>query len=216
MSFAREFEQQLTEDDYIEGELLSDVKHEYIDGAVYAMVGASTKHDLITGNLFYELKNKLKQNKSSYHTFTSDMKVKVSRKSTRYFYPDVMVVGAFNQEDEKDEKENDYYQTKPEIIFEVLSDSTEKYDKSEKRLSYFDIPSLKEYVLVKQNKCEVIVFERDNNWQSNYYFLGDEIKFGSINVTLSVENIYEQVNTEEQARYHEEQRLKKAKLKQSL
>lgn len=213
MSLAKEFEHKITEKDYLYGELVSDVKHEYIDGSVYAMVGASTRHNLITGNIFYELKNKFKQKKSSCNAFTSDMKVKISKKSTCYFYPDVMVVCSSEQKGEQENKQeknasdDEYYQNNPLIIFEVLSDSTEKYDKSEKRLAYFEISSLKEYVLVEQNKCEVIVFERDKNWQSNYYFLGDKINFASIDVTLSIEDIYYHVNIEELERYQEEKEL---------
>ena len=207
MSLAREFEHKITEEDYIQGELASDVKHEFINGSVYAMVGASTKHNIISVNISSEIRNKLKKDNSPCNTFASDMKVKVSKKTTRYFYPDVMVVCGSNQENEKNASDDEYYQNNPLIIFEVLSDSTEKYDKSEKRLAYFEISSLKEYVLVEQNKCEVIVFERDKNWQSNYYFLGDKINFASIDVTLSIEDIYYHVNIEELERYQEEKKL---------
>lgn len=203
MPFARGFVHKITEEDYLQGELTSEVKHEYIDGSIYAMIGANKKHNLLSGNIFYELKDRLKQKGSSCQTFTSDMKVKISKNSTRYFYPDVMVVCDSKEESNDDE----YYQNNPVIIFEVLSDSTEKYDKSEKRLSYFNIPSLKEYVLIEQHKCEILVFERDKNWQSSYYFLGDEITFESISVSLSVEDIYYQVNGEEQRAYQEEKEL---------
>jgi Uma2 family endonuclease len=98
----------ITEQEYIQGELLSDIRHEYIDGCVYAMVGATKKHNIISGNIFYELKDRNKKNKASYDVFTSDMKVKVnqstSNNNVRYFYPDVMLV--CNKEDDTDDTDD--------------------------------------------------------------------------------------------------------------
>ena len=191
MPLARNVDNKITLDEYLNGELTSDIKHEYIDGYVYAMSGASKKHNLISGNVFYGFGNELRQKKSPCNTFTSDMKVRSTNITDSYFYPDVMVVCDRNKSD------NEYYQNSPLIIVEVLSKSTEKFDKSNKRLSYFNIPSLKEYVLIEQDKCEVVVFEKDKGWQSSYYFLGDEISFQSIQITLTVEDIYYQVDNED-------------------
>ena len=204
MSLLKTHTHVITEQEYIQGELLSDIRHEYIDGCVYAMVGATKKHNVISVNVTTEIRNQLKHQQSSCNIFTSDMKVRVNHAdSIRYFYPDVMLV--CNDHDDTHDQD-DYFQDNPVMIFEVLSNSTEKYDKSEKRLAYFSIASLKYYILVEQNKCEVLVFERrvidgSDSWQANYYFLGDDIQFDSLGLTLAVEDIYYQVNAEELAQY---------------
>ena len=177
--------QSLTEQEYLEGELLSDIRHEYIDGAVYAMVGAHSSHNQISmsvSNLFYNhLVGKPCQ------PYASDMKVKVGSK---YFYPDVMV----------DCTDIDgYYTENPTIIVEVLSKSTRQHDKTFKREAYFQIASLKEYVLIEQDFVEVELWYRgpDQHWQQKVYYLGDDITFDSIGLTVSVEDIYQRVKNED-------------------
>ncbi len=177
-------------EEYLEGEVISKVKHEYIDGEVFAMAGASRKHNLISGNIFSDLKNKLKQNKSSCEIYSSDMKVKVSLSSTSFFYPDVMVVCDTDDED-------DYYQNTPKLIVEVISKSTRRNDFTTKMMSYFNIPSLEEYVLIEQDFCQVYVYRKNENWKSTAYFLGDEINFESIDTIISVEDIYYQIKNED-------------------
>lgn len=194
MSLAQKLENKISEEDYLAGELISDTKHEYVDGDVFAMAGASKKHNLISRNFSFEFEKGLRNNNSPCSTFSSDMKVRLNHVTTSYFYPDVMVVC---DSDEKD----DYFQNSPVIIVEVLSKATSKYDKSNKRLAYFNLPSLKEYVLVEQENCEVVVFEKEKGWQSSYYFLGDEIVFKSIGIRISVEDIYYQIKNEETIAY---------------
>ena len=183
-------ETKISESDYLEGELMSDTKHEYIDGIVYAMAGASRKHSLITSNVLSEIKNHLKKKKSSCETYSSDMKVKVNDLVKSFFYPDVMVICDIDNND-------DYYQNSPIIIVEVLSKSTRKNDKTSKKLTYFNIPTLLEYVIIEQDICEVEVFRKSNNWNSTSYFLGDKITFSSIDITLSVEDLYYQVKNDD-------------------
>ncbi|MFK5985252.1 MAG: Uma2 family endonuclease [Pseudomonadota bacterium] len=196
MSFARKTDFLISEEEYLSGELISEVRHEYIKGEVFAMAGASKNHNIISGNIFNRLYNELREKQSSCITYSSDMKAKVSDEINSYFYPDVMVVC--------EENEDDYYQNSAVIIVEVLSQSTSKYDKSRKRLSYFNIATLKEYVLIEQDKCEIVVFERDKGWQSSYYFLGDRILFKSIGLSLSVEDIYYQIRSEELTAYYKD------------
>lgn len=172
-------------DEYLRGEVLAESKHEYIDGEVFAMAGASENRNLLTGNFATEIKNQLKG--KPYKTFMSDMKVKVEES---FFYPDVMVVC---QEDNA----NDYYKTSPIIIVEVLSNATRRFDKTHKLSAYQQIASLEEYVLIEQNFSEIQVFNRKNHWQSSYYYLGDSITFASLNVTVSLEDIYYQVNNDD-------------------
>ena len=190
MSLAKKADNKITIKDYLSGELVSEVRHEYYDGYVYAMAGASDNHNKISGNIFRELANELKKQKSPCTSYVADMKVNITDKGNHFFYPDVMVVC------DSDDNESDYYKKSPLIIVEVLSPSTRKNDSSGKRLLYFNLLSLEEYVLIEQDICQIQVFSRKDNWQAAFYFLGDEITFKSINVTLKVEDIYYQVKNE--------------------
>jgi Uma2 family endonuclease len=175
----------ISEEDYLQGERLADCKHEYIDGEVYAMAGASEYHNLLSTNILTELKNQLKGKPCK--VFMADMKVKAEQ---CFFYPDVMVVC-------QADNENAYYKLSPVIIVEVLSKATRRFDQMIKRLRYQSIPSLEEYVLIEQDKGEIQVFSRKEAWQPCYYYLGDDITFHSINVTVRVEDIYYQVDNED-------------------
>ena len=95
MSLARKIANNISEGEYLDGEIVSETKHEYINGEAFAMAGASEKHNLISVNIIRELGNHLKQKKSPCKTFSSDMKVRTSGVNTNYFYPDVMVVWGF-------------------------------------------------------------------------------------------------------------------------
>ena len=182
----------MSEQAYLDGELLSDIRHEYIEGEVYAMVGAHKYHNQIVmtvSNVFYNhLLGKPCQ------PYASDMKVKIDRK---YFYPDVMV--------DCSQVDADYYIEQPSIIVEVLSKSTRQHDKTVKRLAYFQIASLKEYVLIEQDFVEIEFWSRDENnyWQQSVYYLGDDITFHSIDLTVSVEEIYRQVKNEDMLEWWE-------------
>lgn len=175
----------ITEEEYLQGELVAEFKHEFIDGEVYAMAGASGNHNLLSGNIFAELKNQLKG--TSCRTFIADMKVKVTN---GFFYPDVMVVC-------QQDNEFEYYKQSPVIIVEVLSPSTRRFDKTAKRLKYQNIPTLEEYVLIEQTIGEIEVFRKKDHWQSFYYYLGDTIIFDSLGVSVLVEDIYYQVDNDD-------------------
>jgi len=184
----------LSVEEYLRRELSTDVKHQFIDGKIYAVDGASENHNLLAGNIFNEFKNRLKGR--SCRTFMADMKLRVAEE---FFYPDVMVVC---QED----NENAYYNTSPTIIVEVLSKATRKFDQSQKRLRCQSLPTLEEYLLVEQDKGEIQVFSRKDGWQSIYYYLGDEIVFPSLDIAVPVEAIYDQVNNEDVAAFLEQKR----------
>lgn len=170
----------MSEQDYLDGELLSDIKHEYIDGEVYAIAGAHRNHVLLADTITRKFGNHL-ENKPC-QPYSSDMKVKIGSK---YFYPDVIV----------DCTDFDgYYTQHPTIIVEVLSKSTRQHDKTFKRQAYTQIPSLQEYVLVEQDFVEIEVLRRSQGWQTSAYYLGDQIYFESIDFTISVEDIYQRVN----------------------
>ncbi|NOQ36936.1 MAG: Uma2 family endonuclease [Methylococcaceae bacterium] len=179
----------ISEADYLEGEKISDIKHEYIDGEVYAMAGASRKHNIVSANIARLFGNHLENTPCA--TFIADLKVKAEGD---FYYPDVLV--ACN-----DDEGDDYYTDSPIIIIEVLSKSTRRRDKVTKMNAYRTIPELKEYVLIEQNQVDVEVCRRSNNWFSEHYFLGDEVTFESIDLTLSVESIYQRVNNEDMQDY---------------
>lgn len=176
----------LTVEDYLKQELTSEIKHEFIEGYVYAMAGAGQNHDRISGTIYRKMGNHLEN--SPCEPFTSDMKLKTSAGNFRY--PDCMVVC------DKDD-ENEYYKTKPIILVEVLSRSTRKIDEKDKLMEYINIPTLQEYVLIEQDFVDITVLRRSENWLPRHYFLGDEITFESIVLTLSVEEIYHRVQNED-------------------
>jgi Uma2 family endonuclease len=191
VSLAQKIIPDISEHDYLEGELISDIKHEYIAGNVYAMAGASKNHERVLGNVFADIKNHVKINKLTCDVFASDIKVKVENIGINYFYPDIMV--SCDTED----NDSEYYINSPIIIVEVLSKSTRKNDLTTKKTAYLNIPSLQEYIIIEQDFCEVEVFRKNEYWNSTRYFLGDNITFNSIDITISVEDIYYQVKNED-------------------
>ena len=181
----------ISEEEYLAGELASEIRHEYVDGQVYAMVGGSDNHNRLSATISREFGNHLK--KKSCDVFQSDFKVKIG---TKYFYPDVVVKCA---------DDNRFYTEEPIIIVEVLSPSTRHYDEIIKLRTYQTIPSLVEFVLISQDVVRVMVFQRVGElWTSAIYGLGDEVVFTSIGFTISVEEIYERVTNEDMNKFLQE------------
>lgn len=187
MSLPNRLIEYISEHDYLEDEKLREFKCEYIDGEIFAMAGAGKNHQRIIFNLCGELYRYLKG--TTCEAFSSDTKVRAD-KGKKYFYPDVIVAC------EKEEDDSDYIES-PRIIVEVLSESTRKYDKTFKRLIYQNIPSLEEYVLIEQDSVKIEVCRKSENWAASVYFLGDDVIFESIDLTLSVADIYQRVENEE-------------------
>lgn len=146
-------EKGVTPEEYLRRERAAETKSEYYDGIVYAMTGASPRHNLIVGNLGWSLRNHLP---TGCRAYSSDLRVRIL-KPTRFFYPDVTVVCGEDRlaDDEKDVLLN------PLVVFEVLSESTTAFDRGRKFLSYQAIESLQEYVLVSQEEYLVEHFRRD-------------------------------------------------------
>lgn len=204
MPLEKNTETKLSEEEYLEGELTSEIRHEYIDGTVYAMSGGSENHNLISKSISREFDNSLIKKKSPCKTFSENMKVRENKESTNFFYPDVFVIC------DKHEDDDIYYKHLPIIIVEVLSQSTRKYDLTTKKLYYFNIPTLQEYVVIEQDFCQIEVFRKSDDWRQTAYFLGDDINFESIDVTVSVEDIYYQVTNDDMAKFLTEQEKKGA------
>ena len=182
----------ITAEEYLQGELVADVRHELIDGNVYAMAGVSKNHERIAGNIYRKIGNLLEN--STCEPFASDVKVKVGND---FFYPDVMVVC-------EDKTGNEYYTESPTLIVEVLSGSTRRMDETTNRTAYPSISSLQEYMLIEQDFVDVELCSRSDGWQSKHYFLGDEVTFASIALTLKVEEIYHRVANDDMAAYWQE------------
>ena len=171
------------ENEYLSNELTSDIKHEYINGVIYAMVGTCSNHVTISWNLSVGLGSFLKGKKCQ--VFNSDMKLKTS--SGKFRYPDIMIVC-------DETSENYLYKESPVIIIEILSKSTRQKDKTEKKIEYLNIPTLEQYILIEQDFVDIEVFRKRNNWCSDHHFLGDELPFDAIgDFKMSVEDIYERV-----------------------
>ena len=179
----------ITEDEYLRMEQSSDTRHEYIDGCVYAMVGASLYHARITANILGEFRNHLKG--KACEAFMTDVKIKLG---SSYVYPDVVV-------DCSGTEANDYFANVPILIVEVLSQTTRKRDLTTKLFKYINLPTLQEYVLIEQNTASVTVLRRAHDWQYEYYVLGDSVTFESIGLTLRVEEIYDRVNNHDIQEY---------------
>jgi Uma2 family endonuclease len=173
-------------EEYFAWEEKQKVRHEYIDGEVYAMSGGSINHSLIASNFNRLLGNHLSG--SGCRTLNSDARVKIHL-SERYVYPDLSVTC-----DDRDRSTNQYI-TYPCLIVEVLSETTEAYDRGEKFKKYRRNPNLQEYVLVNADKIAVDIYSRDESgkWYIINYEAGEQIELKSVNLTFAIERIYEDV-----------------------
>jgi Uma2 family endonuclease len=177
----------ITPEEYLQLELKSDVKHEYIDGYVYAMAGANDSHVTVSGNLFTLLRNHVRG--SGCRVFISDMKARIE-KLNRYYYPDVMVT--CNERD----KENPTEKKFPCLIVEVLSDSTEAFDRGDKFADYQILESLQEYVLINVKRQRVECFRRNSEglWLLQSYTSQEKFfQLQSINFEAEMSALYEDV-----------------------
>jgi len=139
-------------DDYLAGEEVSSIKHEYIGGVVHAMAGATNQHNTIALNSLLSLGGQLRGKPCQ--PFNSDTKVRIEFPShTRFYYPDAMVVCHPNPT-------TDHFQDQPVVVIEVLSESTRRSDLEEKRDAYLTLPSLKVLLFVESDRPSVIVHRR--------------------------------------------------------
>src|SRR5437764_1944443 len=152
----------LSPEEYLAIERKSEIKHEYFAGEMFAMVGASKRHNLITANIIRILGNQLL--KRPCNVYPSDMRVKVSA-TGKYTYPDVVVAC---DEEKFDDAENDTL-LNPVIVIEVLSESTEAYDRGKKFKQYQYIDSLTEYLLVSQDPYRIEQYVRQSNKEWRYF-----------------------------------------------
>lgn len=176
---------QLTPQEYFEWEAQQDLRYEYFDGKVFAMMGGSLPHADIALNVASALREPLR---GRCKVRNSDAKVGMTETGP-FVYPDVSVTC-----DDRDRTAQQFSRY-PCLIVEVLSPSTEVYDRGEKFALYRRLESLQEYVLVGSETKTVDVFRRDANgaWTFIPYGEGDEMELTSVNLTVTMNAIYEDV-----------------------
>ena len=170
-------------EEYFALERESDIRHEFLDGEIVAMGGASRLHNQLVFRLGTLIEPRL--DNTPCRIGGTDMKVFIAA-ANRAYYPD-LVVSCSDPSEEPDE----YTETQPRLIIEVLSPSTAKLDKTEKRRNYQRLQSLQEYVLVAQDEHCVEVYRRESeSWVHTIYCAGDSVELASIAVSLPVSAIY--------------------------
>ena len=175
---------------YLDWEAGQPEKHEYLDGEVFAMAGASDAHVTLAGNVFMALRNHLRGGPCS--VFISDMKLRVEADNA-FFYPDVFVTCA------ESDRAHSHYKAAPSLVVEVLSPTTSAYDRGAKFAAYRKLPSLREYALVDTERLSVDLFRRydTGHWVLYPFEGGEMVEFASVGLSVPVDRVYEDVNMEE-------------------
>jgi Uma2 family endonuclease len=174
-------------DDYVAGELLSPIKHEYVGGIPYAMAGGLNVHNRIAGNTFGSVFARLRGKPCQ--PYNSDTKIRIRLPSEiRFYYPELSVVCDPNPD-------HDSFQDKPVVLFEVLSKSTRRIDEGEKKDAYVTIPSLAVYVLVEQEFPNIVAWRRtkDGFVPQTYDGLDAVLPLPEIGIELPLAEVYEGV-----------------------
>ncbi|WP_437657887.1 Uma2 family endonuclease [Sorangium sp. So ce1182] len=175
----------LSPEEYLALERASEQKHEYANGEIFAVSGCSREHSLLAGSVQRELGNALLERPCEVHT--SDMRVKIPS-TGRYVYPDASVVCG---EPVFEDAEVDTLMN-PNVIVEVLSDSSEAYDRGDKFAQYRSVASITDYVLVSQKAARVEHFQRqpDGRWLLSILGPGAQLALESIGVVIEVDRVY--------------------------
>jgi Uma2 family endonuclease len=171
--------------EYLQGELASETRHEYIGGEIYAMVGASDRHGLIALNLATALRPHLRG--TGCQLFVADMKLRIEAAGeTAFYYPDLLL--SCDPQDRET-----YFRSRPCLIVEVLSEATERIDRREKLFAYTQISSLREYLLLSQNRAEAELHRREPNGWKTLRFATGAVPCGCLGVGVPLDVIYEDV-----------------------
>jgi Uma2 family endonuclease len=171
--------------DYLDVEEMSPIKHEYLGGEIVAMAGGTPEHAALSAAVVLLLGEQLRGGPC--RPYSSDLRLRVLATGLAT-YPDAAVVCGEVQTD----PESPTHVTNPTVLVQVLSASTEDYDRGEKREHYQRIESLREYVLVSQDRPRVELFSRssDGAWSQSTYGSGETIDLPSIKCRLSVDELY--------------------------
>ena len=176
----------ISEQEFLDKERDSEVRHEYVDGVLFAMVGASREHGLIASNLVSAIRPHLRGSKC--RVTASDMKVRLDN-GRRYYYPDI-VVSCTDRADEPDR----YTESSPILLVEILSPSTAATDRREKLLAYQSLPELVDYLIVSQESETLELYTRDDGgWSHTTFSSGESFELGSIGLNLSTSEVFEDV-----------------------
>jgi Uma2 family endonuclease len=174
----------ITAAEYLEGERSSEVRHEFVDGRIYAMSGASLRHNEICGDVYTLLKNHLKGGPC--RVFIEAVKVELADDLTEsYYYPDVFVTCEPADDDA-------HVVRQPKLIIEVLSPSTSRNDRGDKLANYKRIPSVEEIVYIEQDWPEIFIVRRSDRWKRHHYTMLDSlVHLESIDLTIPVSAFYQ-------------------------
>lgn len=173
--------------DYLQDERDVETRSEYVAGQVYAMAGASRTHNALATSFAALIETQLRD---GCQVWQSDMKAVLQNRGQSFsYYPDIMAACDLDEDD-------DYQCTKPVLIVEVLSASTERVDLREKFDNYVSTPTLLEYVVVSQDVPLVRVFRRRASWELEAYRAGEVFRLESVELDVSVERIYRRVRRE--------------------
>jgi Uma2 family endonuclease len=174
-----------TAEDYLSAEEGGGTRHEYVDGEIYAMAGAGEAHNLIALNVAAGLRSLVRGGPC--RVFIADMKLRVAQWNA-FYYPDVMVV--CNPADN-----HSHFKEQPGTVIEVMSPTTESIDRREKLLAYRTLPSLREYVLIAQDRRHIEVYRKDANGVLQHEVLaaGEPLWLETVDASLTQDLVYEDV-----------------------
>lgn len=176
----------MSPEEYLALERTSPIKHEYIDGEIFAMAESSDVHAALVRNVVFVLFSQLRG--SGCQVYPQDVKAKIAQRR-RYYYPDVMVTCDDRDQDDR------YVKQHYEFIVEVLSESTEAFDRGRKFEDYRRSEALEEYVLVSQDRMNVEVYRRQaaGRWELQAYQSGEVVEWVSVGVSCAIADLYEDV-----------------------
>ena len=172
---------------YLAWEAEQSTKHEYHDGEVFAMAGASDAHVTVAGNVYMALRNHMRGSPCS--VFISDMKLRVEEDNA-FFYPDILVTCADSDRGQSHSK------SAPVLVVEVLSPATSAYDRGAKFAAYRKLPTLREYALIDPERLSLDLFRRDGDskrWVLHPIEAGGHVEWASVGLQVPLEALYEDV-----------------------
>ncbi|MFT4094748.1 MAG: Uma2 family endonuclease [Niabella sp.] len=173
--------------EYLEMEKDAVTKHEFYQGEIFAMAGASTRHVIIATNLIIQIGLKLKGKPC--RPYGSDMRIHIPE-NTLFTYPDISIICG----DVISSPEDEDTAVQPVVLIEILSPSTKNYDRGQKFKLYRDIPSLKEYILIDSESINIEVFRLNANrhWELEEYTIADDVlAIDAVSITIPLQEIYE-------------------------
>lgn len=177
----------LSIEEYLQFELESRIRHEYLAGQVYPMREDSNESKVITSNILTRLRTHLFC--TDYRVYSSEMKIRIPNLNI-FYYPNISVT--CNPQDREK-----FYKSQPCLIVEVFSSATERIHRNEKLMNYRQLQNLQEYVLVSESEIKVEVYRKNNqnNWFVEELGKEDNLQLSSVDLEIAIADIYEDVRT---------------------